>query len=75
VLDPAKGNPATVAFTWRNWCTPAKQTELHLEVTLPAYPGIIEVPVQDPNGLPLGDTPGCDEQDMPSTLQVEKFTP
>jgi len=75
VLDPAKGNPAAAAFTWRNWCTPAKQTELHLEVTLPAYPGILEVPVQDPNGRPLGDTPGCNEQDMPSTLQIENFKP
>jgi Protein of unknown function (DUF4232) len=75
VLDPAKGNPAAAAFTWRNWCTAAKQTELHLEVTLPAHPGKLEIPVQDPNGRPLGDTPLCDEQDKPSTLQVENFLP
>ena len=75
VLDPGKANPATAAFTWRNWCTPAKPTELHLIVTLPAYPGKLEVPVQDPNGRPLGETPRCEVQDMPSTLEVENFKP
>ena len=75
VLDPVKVNPVTAAFTWRNWCTPAKPTELHLIVTLPAYPGKLEVPVQDPNGRPLGETPRCEVQDMPSTLEVENFKP
>jgi hypothetical protein len=75
VLDPAKANPATAAFTWRNWCSPAKPIELHLVVSLPAYPGKLEIPVQDPNGHPLGDTPRCDVPDMPSTLQVGNFLP
>lgn len=73
VLDPAAGYTTVARFVWRNWCTPASQENLHLEVILPGYPGKLNVPVQDPNGHFLPDTPHCDDPSAPSTLTIEAF--
>lgn len=72
-LDPASTYTAEARFVWRNWCTPASQENLHLEVGLPGYPGKLNVPVQDPNGHYLTDTPHCDDPSAPSTLTIEAF--
>jgi hypothetical protein len=74
VLNPGSaGYTAEARFVWRNWCTPAKEENLHLEVALPGYPGKLNVPVQDPNGHYLNDTPRCDDPSAPSTLTIEAF--
>ena len=73
VLDPARTYTAKAKFIWRNWCTPAPKENLHLEIVLPDNPGQLSVPVQDPNGQYLTDTPHCDDRSSPSTLTVEAF--
>ena len=73
VLDPASDYTTEARFVWRNWCTPASKENLHLEVVLPGYPGKLNVPVQDPNGHYLPDTPHCDDPSAPSTLTIEAF--
>jgi len=73
VLDPAGTYTAEAKFIWRNWCTPAPKENLHLEIVLPDNPGQLSVPVQDPNGQYLNDTPHCDDRSSPSTLTVEAF--
>jgi hypothetical protein len=73
VLDPAGTNTTEARFTWRNWCTPATRENLHLEIVLADNPGKLNVPVQDPNGQYLTDTPRCDDRSSPSTLTVEDF--
>jgi hypothetical protein len=73
ILDPAAVYTAEAAFVWRNWCTPASEGDRHLEVTLPGYPGKLIVPVQDPNGSYLTDTPRCDDRSSPSTLTIKAF--
>ena len=73
LLDPAGRYTTEARFVWRNWCTPASKENLHLEVVLPGYPGKLNVPVQDPNGHYLPDTPHCDDSSAPSTLTIEAF--
>jgi hypothetical protein len=73
VLDPAGTYTAEARFIWRNWCTPAPKENLHLEIVLPDNPGQLSVPVQDPNGQYLTNTPRCDDRSSPSTLTVETF--
>jgi hypothetical protein len=73
VLDPLAGYTTAARFVWRNWCTPANKENLHLEVVLPGYPGKLNVPVQDPNGHYLTDTPHCDDPSAPSTLTIGAF--
>jgi len=73
VLDPAAGYTTAARFVWRNWCTPASQQNLHMEVILPGYAGKLTVPVQDPNGHSMTDTPRCDDPSAPSTLTIEAF--
>ncbi len=72
-LDPAATYTTQARFVWRNWCTPASEENLHLEVVLPGYPGKLNVPVQDPNGHYLSDTPHCDDPSASSTLTIEAF--
>jgi hypothetical protein len=72
-LDPAAAYTTQARFVWRNWCTPASEENLHLEVSLPGYFGKLNVPVQDPNGHYLTDTPHCDDPSAPSTLTIEAF--
>jgi len=73
VLAAAAAHTSTARFVWSNWCTPANRENLHLEVVLPGYPGKLNVPVQDPNGNYLADTPHCDDPSAPSTLTIEAF--
>jgi hypothetical protein len=73
LLEPAGVYTTEARFVWRNWCTPANQENLHLEVVLPGYTGKLNVPVQDPNGHYLPDTPRCDDPSAPSTLTIEAF--
>ena len=75
VLDPATAYTAEARFVWSNWCTRPTEKNLRLEVVLPGYPGKLSVPVQDPNGRTLTDTPRCDDQSVPSTLAIEAFSP
>ena len=73
LLDPSASYTAEARFVWRNWCTPVGEEKLHLEVALPGYPGKLSLPVQDPNGHYLADTPRCDDQSASSTLAIEAF--
>jgi hypothetical protein len=73
ILNPAAVYTAEARFVWRNWCTPASEGDRHLEVILAGFPGKPTVPIQDPNGNYLTDTPRCDDPSSPSILTVDAF--
>ncbi len=63
---------AEVRFTWSNWCGLAPSGSMKVTVALfgQVEPALF-VPVEDPNGSPLNNTPPCVDKNLPSTLAVE----
>lgn len=75
LLTLAPQQPAQARFVWRNWCGQSPSGAIQLTVSLPDYPGKLQLQVQDPNGNPLSDTPRCDNTSTPSTISVGVFQP
>lgn len=70
-LEPEASTAAR--FTWSNWCESDGPGSLSLRVRLTSHSGQLDVQVQDPNGRPMEDTPGCQDGSAPSTLSAEPF--
>lgn len=60
-----------VLFRWQNWCGPIPAGGLTLQFTVTNSSAALTVPLQDPNGQPLDDTPGCTDAGQPSRLLWE----
>ncbi len=61
-----------VRFTWSNWCGLPPNGSMRVTVALfgQTEPALY-VPVEDPNGTPLSNTPPCVDKNQPSILAVE----
>lgn len=64
---------AQARLVWQNWCGPDPAAPIALEVSLLEPDAPLSVPVVDPAGSPLADTPRCDTPDSPSILLVGPF--
>ena len=59
-------------FRWQNWCGPIPAGGLTLKFSDTNSSAAITAPLQDPNGQPLDDTPGCTDVGQPSRLLLGK---
>lgn len=75
LISLSHGDSAHADFEWRNACGSAPAADLQLEVTLSGHPGRLLVPVTDPNGNALRNTPACEAPDEPSILAVKALVP
>jgi hypothetical protein len=66
------GSRTFASFVWRNWCGDAKGP-FTLAVALPGEGGQLDIPVLDPSGTPVADTPRCDTTQEASTIAVGQF--
>lgn len=66
VIQPEK--TYQVMFRWQNWCGQIPAGGLNLKFADTNSSAALNAPLQDPNGQPLDDTPGCTDAGQPSRL-------
>jgi hypothetical protein len=66
VIQP--GQSFQLAIRWQNWCGQIPGGALTLQLKDSISSAVLIAALQDPNGQPLDDTPGCLDPDQPSLL-------
>jgi len=61
-----------VIFRWQNWCGQIPAGGLTLKFTDTNSSAALTAPLQDPNGQPLDDTPGCTDAGQPTRLLLSE---
>ncbi len=60
-----------IEFRWNNWCNNPPQGTISLRLRFSGSSTALDIPVLDPNGQPLSDTPRCEDAAQPSLFSMD----